>query len=437
MPDKKLPTPNSQLPTSDFQLRSEEVQEILTKVPHWMIRWGNLVVLFILLSLFLLSWIVKYPDIISTQIVITTEVPPQKLVSKTSGKIEAILVADKSDVSENMPLAIIENSANYKDVFKLKSSVDNNKTGENFNFSELQNLQLGDLETTFAMFQKEYSTNQLNQNLQPFKVDGNAHSLEAIQLKERLNLLESQKSINLSELELSKKDFERYQNLFNKGIISSQELEKHQMEKLQADKNYKNLLSSISSLKSSLNELNRSSKVTSINENKENSNLDRNVLQSYFQLKKALKDWELNFVLRSSINGKVSFLQIWTSNQTINSGDTIFSIIPNEKSKFIGKLKAPVLNSGKIKLGQNVNIRLTNYPDREFGILQGKIKNISLTPDKDNNLLIDVSLPNGLLSSYKKQLTYQPEMSGNADIVTEDLRLLERLLYQFRDIFKR
>ena len=421
----------------EFELRSEEVQEILTKVPHWMIRWGNLVVLFILLSLFLLSWIVKYPDIISTQIVITTEVPPQKLVAKTSGKIEAILVADKSDVSENMPLAVIENSANYKDVFKLKNTVDNNKTGENFNFSELQNLQLGDLETAFAMFQKEYSANLLNQNLQPYKVDGNAHGLEAIQLKERLNLLESQKNITLSELELSKKDLERYQTLFNKGIISSQELEKHQMEKLQADKNYKNLLSSISSLKSSLNELNRSSKVTSINESKENINLDRNVLQSYFQLKKALKDWELNYVLRSSIDGKVSFLQIWTSNQTINSGDNIFSIIPNEQSKFIGKLKAPVLNSGKIKLGQEVNIRLSNFPDREFGILKGKIKNISLTPDKDNNLLIDVSLPKGLETSYKKQIVFQQEMSGNADIVTEDLRLLERLLYQFRDVFKR
>lgn len=28
-------------------------------------------------------------------------------------------------------------------------------------------------------------------------------------------------------------------------------------------------------------------------------------------------------------------------------------------------------------------------------------------------------------------------MSGTADIVTEDLRLIERLLYQFRDVFSR
>ena len=29
---------------TSFELRSEEVQEILTRVPHWLIRWGSVVV---------------------------------------------------------------------------------------------------------------------------------------------------------------------------------------------------------------------------------------------------------------------------------------------------------------------------------------------------------------------------------------------------------
>ena len=88
-------------------------------------------------------------------------------------------------------------------------------------------------------------------------------------------------------------------------------------------------------------------------------------------------------------------------------------------------------------MGQTVNIRLANYPDREFGMIKGSIRVISLTPDKEGNLLINVSLPQGLETSYKKQISFQQEMSGTADIITEDLRLIERLLYQFRDIFKR
>ncbi len=421
----------------EIELRSEDVQEILTRVPHWIIRWGNVVILSIILILFSVSWMIKFPELISTQITITTAIPPEKLVAKTSGKIQAILVTDRTNVNKNTPLAVIENSANYKDVILLKSIIDTIDINKSkFPFEKLVSAQLGEIESSYAIFQKESIANELNKKLQPYKVEGVAQSYEAIQLKERLSLLESQKSINQSELELQKKDLERYEGLYKKEIVAAQEIEKQRLVYLQSQKNYKNVLNTISTLKSSLNELNRTNKTTQINESKENINLESNVVQAFYQLKKVIKDWELNYVLRSSINGKVSFLQIWAVNQNIEVGSTVFAIIPNEKSNFIGKIKAPALNSGKIKMGQDVTIRLANYPDTEFGIIKGKVIAISLTPDKENNLLIDVSLPIGLKTSYKKQIAFQQEMTGNADIITEDLRLTERLLYQFRGVFK-
>ena len=160
-------------------------------------------------------------------------------------------------------------------------------------------------------------------------------------------------------------------------------------------------------------------------------------MQSFYQLKKAIKDWELNYVFRSSVKGTVSFLQIWSENQTINTGENMFAIIPSTEKGYIGKVKAVAQNSGKLQIGQKVNIRLANYPDREFGVIEGKLKTISLTPDKEGNLLLNIELPNGLQTSYKKQINFQQEMTGTADIITEDLRLLERLLYQFRDVFRR
>ena len=422
----------------EIELRSEEVQEILTRVPHWMIRWGSVVVLIIVLSLFFVSWLVKYPDVITTQIVITTNTPPEKLVAKVSGKIEAILVNDKATVYENTPLAVIENSANYKDVFLLKSMVDTIAIDKNkFPFEKLKMAQLGEVESYFAVFQKESIADDLNAKLQPYQVEGTAQSYESIELKERLRLLESQRSNNQAELVLQKSDLDRHEGLFKKGIIATQELEKHKLTYLQVERNYKSLLSTISQLKSAINELNKNSKTTRINESKENVNLERNVIQSFYGLKKAIRDWELNYVLRSSIEGKVSFLQLWAPNQTVNAGDNVFAVIPTNEKGYIGKVKAPAQNSGKIKINQLVNIRLANYPDREFGIIKGSIKAISLTPDKDGNVLIDVSLPKGLKTSYQKPIVFQQEMSGTADIITEDLRLLERLLYQFRDIFNR
>jgi multidrug resistance efflux pump len=423
---------------NEIELRSEEVQDILTKIPHWIIRWGSLVVLVILLLLFLVSWMVKYPDIITTEITITTQFPPEKLVARTSGKIQAILIDDKAIVNENTPLAVIENAANYKDVFLLKAITDTiSLTNSKFPFEKLQAAQLGEIENSFAMFQKEYIASELNKQLQPYKVESSAQSFEAKQLKERLQLLEGQKEINQSELQLLKTDVERYEKLFKKGVISAQEIEKQRLIYLQAEKNYKSLLSSISQLKSSINELNRSSKTTVINQSTTSINLERSVMQSFYQLKKAIKDWELNYVFRSSVKGTVSFLQIWSENQTINAGENMFAIIPSAEKGYIGKVKAVAQNSGKLQIGQKVNIRLANYPDREFGVIEGKLKTISLTPDKEGNLLLDIELPNGLQTSYKKQINFQQEMTGTADIITEDLRLLERLLYQFRDVFRR
>jgi multidrug resistance efflux pump len=422
-----------------FELRSEEVQDILTKVPHWMIRWGTVMIFAIIVILFFVSWFIKYPDVVNTEVIITTNIPPEKIVSKSSGRIEAILVKNKAVVSKNKTLAVIENTANYKDVFLLKNITDSyniNDPQAQFPFSKLKNTQLGEIESAYAVFQKDYQAQELNHDLQPFAVENRAQVSEKIQIKERLEILEQQKVINESELQLQKNEIARFEVLFNKGIISAQEMEAKKLGFLQAQKSYRGLLSSISQLKSSLIDNTKSSQNSHINSTKEEVNLGRNMAQSFFQLKKVIKDWELAYALKSSISGKVTFLQIWTENQTINSGDNVFSIIPDAKNGFIGKVKAPALNSGKIKIGQRVNIRLANFPDKEFGVLKGKIQNISLVPDKDGNLLIDVALPNGLKTSYNKQITFQQEMKGSAEIVTEDLRLIERILYQFKSIFE-
>jgi multidrug resistance efflux pump len=426
MPDEK-----------ELELRSEEVHEILTRIPNWMIRWGSIVVSGVIFILLFATWFIKYPDIVSAPILITTNIPPEKVIAKTTGKIETILVLDKALVLENTPLAIIQNTANYKDVFLLKNLLENHSKGADFDFKQIEDAQLGDVESAYAAFHAAYIANELDADLEPYKVEINAQNSESVQITARLTILQQQKSLNESELLLQKNDVNRYETLFNKGVISAQDFENKKLGYLQAEKSYRSLLSTISQLKSNLIDNSKNSKSTKINGTKEDINLKSNKTQAFFQLKKVIKDWELAYVLQSSVTGKVSFLQIWTANQTITAGDAIFAVIPTLEKGYIGKLKAPALNSGKIQVGQQVNIRLTNFPDSQYGMLNGKIKNISLTPDKDGNLWIDVSLPKTLATSYNKRIPFQQEMSGSAEIITEDLRLTERLLYQFRDVFRR
>ena len=108
----------------DFELRSEEVQEILSNPPSWMIRWGITVVFLVLLLIIGTSCIVEYPDVVTSKITITTEVPVEKIEAKTSGRIIKLLIKDQEQVKHNQILAVIENTANYKDIYKLKSILD-------------------------------------------------------------------------------------------------------------------------------------------------------------------------------------------------------------------------------------------------------------------------------------------------------------------------
>ena len=95
-----------------------------------------------------------------------------------------------------------------------------------------------------------------------------------------------------------------------------------------------------------------------------------------------------------------------------------------------------MMRSGKVKKNQSVNIYFDNYPEREFGMVKGVVKSISLVPNKDNNYIVEVSFPYGLKTTYGKMLPEQQEMRATAKIVTENTNLLEQLLLPFKMIFK-
>ncbi|NCO62723.1 MAG: HlyD family secretion protein [Flavobacteriaceae bacterium CG18_big_fil_WC_8_21_14_2_50_34_36] len=421
-----------------IELRSEEVQDILTRVPHWMIRYGNLVFLSLILLLFFLSWLIKYPDVLTSEALVTTQAPPQKEFARTSGRIAHILVENNSTIVQNQPLAILDNPAHFQDVFFLKNILDTiSIQGSSFHFpmNELPVLFLGDLETDFAVFQNNYIQYDLNRTLQPFNNEALANRLTESELRSRVTLMEAQKEINKRELDFKKTELDRYESLFKKGVIASQEYEMKQLEYLQADRNFRNMGVSISQLKESISNAKRNTRGTEISRTKEELVLLKSVLQSFNQLKKAIRDWELQYAFISNIDGKISFIEAWNENQTITTGDLLFTIVPTGKNNYLARLKTPAQNSGKIKVGQRVLIRLQNFPEEEFGMLTGKVKTISFLPDKDGLYAIEVSLPAKLITTYNKEIDFTQELQGSAEIVTEDLRLIERFFYQLRGIF--
>lgn len=421
----------------NINLRSEEMADILDKNPNWMLRWGNVIFLLILILVIALSYFIKYPDKISSKASVTTVIAPQKEYAQVSAKIAEIFVEDKEIVSKNQPLAILENNANYKDVILLKTFLDSivfNKLKPSMSLNLLPVLSLGEIQSNYSNFESNYTKYYLFNKISPHSNELLSSKNSIRQLKNQLLNLKIQKDKSATELKFKKSELNRQQVLFDKGIISLSEFDKAQLEYLQYDREFEIFDFNDSKIKVLIEEmqinLSNASNEIFINE----ISLLNNVNQSISEINKSIKEWEHKYVLKSDIDGTVSFLDFWSIHQTVNEGDLIFTVIPKNNSNFIAKILAPKESSGKIKIGQRVRISLDNYPYSEFGTLIGKVKNIALMPNVAGLYYIEVELPFQLRTSFNKEIDFKQEMSGTSEIITEDLKLIDRIFYQFKDL---
>lgn len=424
---------------NEIELRSESVKDILNRVPPWLIRWGNLLLLLLLFLVLVLSWVIKYPDTLTADAVLTTEIPPQPIHARVSAQFDSIFVFDNKTVSKNEVLAILENSSTSADVFYLKNILDSttlNQSKLEFPFDELPLLFLGEIEPDFVKFENSYFQYQNYKAYDPLSNREVANTISLNELRRRLKNIQLQREVVKNKLDIEKKDLERNQVLFEKGVISKQEIENKQSEYYTELRSYQNLEAMESQIRQSIANASNTLSGNRFRKSNEELKLLKEVIQSYNGLKKSVKDWELKYVLKSKIAGKVSFLEYWSENQSVEAGNLVFKVLPNTDSDYVVKLNIEPQNSGKIKVGQRVNISLWDFPEYEFGVIRGEIKNISRTTDSNGFYKINVSIPKELISSYGKKLEFRQEMKGTANIIIEDLRLLERLFYQFRELFQ-
>lgn len=104
-------------------LRSEEVQDILSRPPHSLIRTGSSVICIIMLVLIAGCFFFKYPDIITCKATITKNNPPTWIIAKSTGKICKLFVADGEHIKKNQIIAVIENPAETKDMLELDAAI--------------------------------------------------------------------------------------------------------------------------------------------------------------------------------------------------------------------------------------------------------------------------------------------------------------------------
>jgi HlyD family secretion protein len=224
-------------------------------------------------------------------------------------------------------------------------------------------------------------------------------------------------------------------------VVSTEELEKSRAQYLQSELSRENMKSTLNNMRIQIGQLKESLLDTRHQDTETLNQLQTSLQTLENQLKTAIEEWELTYVLKAPIDGKVTFTSYWTVNQNVTAGSEVFAVvlIPGSSSFFIGKALLPIARSGKVKEGQRVNIHLDNFPDTEFGTLKGTVKNISKVAVKEANgvyYTVEIALPDGLKTTYRKELPNLPDLQGHADIVTEDVSLLERFFLPIKKILR-
>lgn len=422
----------------NIEIRSEEFQEILGATPHWLLRSGILVILIVVIVILIGSYFFKYPDIITSQVSIVTQNPPVPLKSFSTGKITHLFVAENQQITENDVIAIIENTAHYPDVLYLKSILDTIKNFEYF--PEINYLSLGEIQQTYSnLFRniKSYKNfNKLdyhNNKIEATKKQINEYKHYYSQLLVQLRLLKQ-------ELEIAEKLFKRDENLYHQNVYSKSEYEKSEQAFLQQQRNYESFQSSLTNTQMQITQLEQQILDLELQKIQETDNYEVQINEAFDGLKSQLAQWEKSYLIQSPIEGRVTFTEIWSKNQTVQAGQTVVTIVPDKEATIIGKVIIPSVGVGKIKTGHSVNIKLDNYPHMEFGMLKANIKAISLVPTETEEGYFynaEIELPPDFISNYGKKLHFSQNMTGTAEIITDDVKLLERFLNPIMSLWKK
>lgn len=413
---------------------SDYSREVLEKTPSWIVTWGNSIFFIFITVLFFISWMIRYPDIVSTQVEVTSQHPPVYLVSRTNGKVNELNVLDGSEVKKGSWLAIIENPAKTEDIRKIDSLLNH--------YSDIKkiptplNLKLGEVQSYYNEFIKALNQYRYFNTFNPQLVGISSNQDRINKVNNVQGEFSNQKEIARKEYEVKKKEYSRNRDLFEQGVISKNEFEKSQIELLQTENKYKSYNSNISNLESDKSIIKKENVDLNLQKENQKIELSTNLENAAQELKAQILTWKNKYLIEASTDGKINFFDIWQKNQYVKNEQTLFSIIPNnsDNGKYFARAKMPIERAGKVKVGQKVNIKLLNYPFEEYGVLEGKVKKVTNVTN-ENVYYVIIELNNGLMTSYNKKITPN-NLMGQAEIITDDIRLLQRFIYTLVRNFK-
>ena len=422
------------------ELRSDEVQEVLGWIPSWILRCGIAVLFIIVIALFIGSWFYKYPDIIEAPLIVTSYNPPVYINARANGKIMQLFVTDRQFVKASDYLAVIENPAGINDVVRLREKLTvwhEMISNDNYVFAAneiSQKYELGDMQSTYLSFVRSANNYRLfvELNCYPQRIAAIEEQI-AYQRQYYAKLLK-QHEVTKQQYSLAHLQYVRDSTLHAQKMIPDAEHETALAGFLQNRHSLEAACIALDNVDMQIDNLRQSILDMRLQELEKQGQLQAEVKTGLDNLLNAFNTWEMAYVIKTPVDGVVELSKFWNVNQNIIAGETVFTVIPEDSGQLVGRAQLPIAGSGKVKTAQAVNVRFLNFPDIEYGIVRGVVKNISIIPSGDSYTL-EIDFPDNLTTTYGTKLPFYMEMHATAEIITDDLRLLERLFLPLKKIF--
>ena len=414
-----------------MELQNNEVEDMLGRVPGWITRNG--MILFVILFALLLfgSWVYRYPDVKKARIVVTSVNPPADLKARTSGKIARLFVVNNEQVSKGDVLAMIENPAAYDDVVALKNSlrfldtISIEELGENL--TEVKNVKLGTIQTHYSLFLKVYRDYMEFRRIDYHQRKVETARRELGKQREYTSSLIERISTQDQAVVMANRQYDRNASLFEGGVISESDLEESRSVLLAERNKLQEIISHMAENNIDISRTENQIVDLELKQQEERSGMISNLEEAYNHLQASITSWEQTFLLVAPVDGSVTFTSFWSENQNVKLGEKVLTIIPAESGSMVGKISLPLEGAGKVNVGNQVHIQFDNYPHLEYGMVKGYVSNISAISD-DDFYTVEVELPDGLRSYYDYEILFSQDMQGDAEILTDKKRLLERVL---------
>lgn len=106
--------------SEDNVFYSNETNQILSKLPKKVVRWGMLILFLIFISIFLGSIWIKIPDILVYPVLLNSNNHPAIITSNSQGEIDTVFYTSGTHVNKGDIIAIIKSDSDYASILSVE-----------------------------------------------------------------------------------------------------------------------------------------------------------------------------------------------------------------------------------------------------------------------------------------------------------------------------